>query len=67
MKTIFHHFYPDITPSPEVWDTILSQTFSIDDGNRNQIQRPIQSPRLMDSEYYHLLRERMEEIIKLKE
>jgi len=61
MKTIFHHFYPDITLRPEVWDTILLQTFSI-----YQIQRPIQSPRLMDSEYYHLLLERMEEIVKLE-
>jgi hypothetical protein len=55
LKTIFHHFYPDITPIPEVWDTILSQTFFI-----HEIQRPIQSPRVMDFEYYHRLRERME-------
>jgi hypothetical protein len=55
MKTIFHHVYPTIESKPEVWDTMQSQTFMVDDGRRNKIPRRIEAPPIMDPEYYQRL------------
>jgi hypothetical protein len=57
MKTIFHHFYPTIQSKPEIWDTMQSQTFMVDDGRRNKVPRLIEPPRIMNPEYYQRLQD----------
>lgn len=56
-KIVFQHFYPTIPLRNEIFDDLLSVTFSTDDGNRNIVQAPIFTPKKMPEEYYQQLQE----------
>lgn len=56
-RAIFRHFFPSIELQSEVWDTMLSRTFLVDNGRRLHVPRCIEPPRTIDPVYYQQLLE----------